>query len=149
MRRVTADVGPLKPKKQRGYKHMKYNTETHEMEMSKDERRALDALRAAEISLGWSRARAYVVLSPDRKRFGKIKILYPADGAGRLRVFAWDCSGDHGLQYGHATGGGYDKLSAALCGMKWDGLVFGDHCQDGGPWDKMLKDAGYEIIQAL
>ena len=116
-----------------------------ELVMSKDERRAVDALHRVENGPAWSRCAAYVVLSPFNGKWGKIKVAYPADGAGPLHVFAWDCEGS-GLYYGKASGYGYDKLSAALCGMKWDSLTFTDHPTN---WEMQLRKAGYTVIQAI
>lgn len=114
--------------------------------MDKDTRRAIDAMRRVEKGPAWARASAYVVIHPDGKQYGKIKCAHPADGMGPIHVFAWDCTGS-GLQYGKASGCGYDKLSVAMCGMTWDGMTFGDH--PNGHWETMLRQAGYQVIQAL
>jgi hypothetical protein len=120
---------------------------------------AIKALQAAEKGPAWKRAGAFVVIPPRStvaefndpghkltlKSFGKIKVAYPADGAGRLRVWVWDCIGSD-VQYGTASGGGYDKLSAALSGLTFDGLTLTDHPQN---WESQLREAGYTIISAI
>ena len=106
---------------------------------------ALAWLRKVEDGPAWDRASAYVILSPDHKSYGKIKIARPLDGMGPLHVFVWDCKGT-GLQYGKASGCGYDKLAAALDGLTFDGIKLQDHPLG---WESQLREAGYEIIQAL
>lgn len=102
----------------------------------------IKALRTAE-NVAWGRAAAYIILK-DGKFEGKIKVAYPKDGAGILRVFLWDFENE--LQIGSAGGFGYDKLSAALAGLKFKALVLTDHPEN---WERQLRAAGYEIIQAM
>lgn len=102
-------------------------------------------LQKVEAGPAWDRARAYIVLSPNKKSWGKIKVAYPKDGMGPLQVFFWDCKGT-GLQYGRASGCGYDKLAAAMEGLTWDGIALKDHPIG---WESQLRDAGYEVIQAI
>lgn len=116
------------------------------LEMSNDERRALDAYRRCDKGAAWGRVSAYVVISPDGKGWGKIKCAWPVDDMGPLHVFAWDCSGDNGIQYGKASGCGYDKLSAALVGVKWGPITFKDHPTN---WESQLRTAGYTVVQAV
>lgn len=56
----------------------------------------------------------------------------PRDGAGRLRVvvYDWGADGDGYTepQIGAASGCGYDKSTAALCGLTIGGVELGDHC---------------------
>lgn len=108
--------------------------------------KAVDQLRKMERSPAWDRASAYIVIHPNRKDWGKIQCAWPKDGMGRLRVFVWDTQ-RNGLQYGYAGGCGYDKLTAALCGLVFDGIKLGDH--PNGGWEKLLKEKGYEIIRAI
>lgn len=75
---------------------------------------------------------------------GKIQVAYPKDGAGTLRAFLWDFGNE--IQMGTAGGYGYDKLSAALRGMKFNGIVLEDNPTD---WRNQLKDAGYTVIQVV
>ena len=41
---------------------------------------------------------------------------------------------------------GYDKLSAALGGIKWGELTFTDHPVN---WEIQLRKAGYTVVQAV
>ena len=107
----------------------------------KNEDRAVAALRRVENGSAWKRAAAYVIVKADHS-WGKIKVAYPADGMGPLRVFLWD--GIHGIQYGYASGCGYNKLAAALDGMMYGHIKFNE-----GEWESQLRKDGYEVIQAL
>lgn len=102
-----------------------------------------DALHKAE-QTAWSRTSAYAVFK-DGTHVGTIKIAHPEDGAGILRAFLFDFSTE--LQMGTANGGGYDKETAALCGLKFHGLTFGDHPRNG--FKQMLRDAGFALIQIV
>ena len=72
-----------------------------------------------------------------------INILYPTDGAGRLRVAVMDHnpSAPTVFQLGSATGYGYDKLAGALDGCKIGGFTLGDHCDRNG--NPTLRDLVY------
>lgn len=128
----------------------------NKMEFTKEQLKAIKALQAAEKSPAWNRVSAYVIIAPGAcnttptgfysKSIGKIKVIHPADGMGILKVFAWDCSGNNGLQIGQASGCGYDKLSAAMEGLKFDDIVFTDHPKN---WEMQLREAGYTIVQAI
>lgn len=74
---------------------------------------------------------------------GKIKVALPKYGMGTLQVWVWD---DNGLQYGSASGCGYDKLSAALHGINFDGYVIQD---SGIEFTSQLRDAGYLVVRAI
>lgn len=119
------------------------------MTFSKQTEKAIAALQKAEKSPAWNRVAAYVILAPMRAghkiNYGKIKVLYPAAGEGPLKVFVWDCT-YHDVQMGQASGYGYDKLSAALQGIKFDDIVFTDHPNN---WEIQLREAGYTVIQAI
>jgi hypothetical protein len=123
------------------------------MEFTKEQLKAIKALQAAEKSPAWNRVSAYVIIdkfgvNSDCNRFGKIKVIHPADGMGSLKVFVWDCTGSD-LQMGTASGCGYDKLSAAMVDMKFDDITFTDHGSLSGNWQTQLRAAGYTIVQAI
>ena len=86
-------------------------TNPYSSESVKRDAVALAWLGKIENGLAWDRASAYVILAPDRRSWGKIKIARPKDGMGPLHVFLWDTQGT-GLQHGKASGCGYDKLAA-------------------------------------
>lgn len=48
-------------------------------------------------------------------------------GSSRCLVNVWHCDGT-AMQSGTASGGGYDKFTAALSGLTIDGHVMSDHC---------------------
>lgn len=109
-----------------------------------------DKLRAAEHSPAWDRASAYVIMH-GADRAGQIKVKHPKDGMGPLEVFLWDWTSsgsidDRGIQYGKASGMGYDKLAAALEGLKFGELIFKDHPTD---WKHQLEEGGFTLFQAL
>jgi hypothetical protein len=104
-----------------------------------------DKLRKAEQSSAWDRVAAYVILK-DTEYVGKILCKYPKDCIGPLEVFLWDWVSLREIQYGRATGCGYDKLAAALDGLKFGDLTLSDHPND---WKHMLEEAGYTLIQAI
>jgi hypothetical protein len=106
---------------------------------------------------------AYVVLNAARERVATIAFKFPRDGAGRLYAYVhW-----FGLQMarGFATGGGYDKRSAACSSAA--GRVTGlpalpdcDHAEvlkfrdallkdDGHSWERNLEAAGFTVLQAV
>jgi hypothetical protein len=118
--------------------------------------KAIEALQRAEKSSAFHRVAAFVIIPPlgllghevDERLiagpapYGKIKVLYPADGAGKLQVWVWDTQGND-IQYGKASGFGYDKLAHALKGMSYDAIVFEED------WREQLRQRGYTVIQAV
>lgn len=93
--------------------------------------------------INWSRAGCIIILK-DGQMVGKIKIAFPKDGAGTLRLFLWDFEND--IQMGTAGGFGYDKISAALCRMTFKGITFTDHPHN---WEQQLQEAGYSHITVM
>lgn len=82
------------------------------------------------------------ILNPDGtpgiELLTRIAVVYPRDGAGRLRmaVTDWgypgaDVNGPRQFVT-HATGFGYDKLTASLEGCTIGGIEVGDHCDSAG-----------------
>jgi hypothetical protein len=97
----------------------------------------------------------YIVLK-GAEHVATVRFSYPRDGAGKLvaMVADWMLAKPEDVdfrhftrwQYGWANGYGYDKASAAVSGMKIDGITLKD---DGWSWDRQLRDAGYQVIQAI
>ncbi len=80
---------------------------------------------------------------------GKIIIAYPQDGAGTVHVNLWDWSDEQDIQkvqYGKASGYGYDKVSAALAGMKFAGVKLTAHPHN---YEWCLRDRGFEVLTLL
>lgn len=74
---------------------------------------------------------------PRIERLTRIAVQYPRDGAGRLRVCVSDWrgrskDGDPRHFIGSASGFGYDKTTAAMCGSTVGGVEVGDHCDHKG-----------------
>ena len=88
---------------------------------------------------------AWIILK-DGEVKGKIIAKYPQNGVGRLRVALWDWETYQDIQEGWAGGYGYDKLSAALAGMSFNGIRLTDHPHD---WERLLKEAGYKVQRLL
>lgn len=96
----------------------------------------------------WDRSGAWVIMR-GAEHVATIKAAYPADGMGRLRVFVWDFTAEHGsrLQHGSAASCGYDKLSTALDGMTIAGVKL--DCNGTGTQWRQLEDAGLKVINAI
>jgi hypothetical protein len=95
----------------------------------------------------------------DGQQCGKIAFKFPKDGAGRLYAYVhW-----HGVPMvrGYAGGYGYDKKSVALAnaaakitGEGWTpdwqaAFVAAIAKDDGRDFDRNLRDAGFELYQAV
>lgn len=103
----------------------------------------------------------YIVLK-GADHVGTVRFSYPRDGAGRLVALAADWTAERPRreddptradfenwtpwQYGWASGGGYDKHTAALSGMTIAGVRIRD---DGHGWNNQLRDAGLTVLQAV
>ncbi len=103
-----------------------------------------DKVRKIEDSPSLNRAGAKVIINAKGEICGTIKIAFPKDGAGILRVIFHE----HGEepQIGTAGGYGYDKLSAALRGMTFKGITLEDHPHN---WEIQLREAGYNVYSIL
>lgn len=105
---------------------------------------------------------AYVVIDKEGYRVASVAFKYPRDGAGRLfcylHVFGTE------MVRGYASGGGYDKHTAAACAAAQRLLGAGVNTQsrdyvtavkaalahDGGyGWDHYIRAAGFEVLQAV
>ena len=112
----------------------------------------------------FARVSAYVVLDKSGDCVAKIAFKFPADGAGRLYAYV------HWLGIpmvrGQASGYGYDKRSAAVANavqvaiktikpapddVNFERAAFFRVLQsDGGEyWDTRLRNAGFNVIQAV
>jgi hypothetical protein len=99
---------------------------------------------------------AFIVLNQKREHVGTVRIHYPRDGAGRLTVVAADWTLDRPegetfetftrWQVGTASGGGYDKATAAAGGMTIAGVTLID---EGAGWYNQLRNAGFDVLQAV
>ena len=84
--------------------------------------------------------------TPFINQIARLVTVYPRDGAGRLYVglTVWGYDSDGGRvetthEVGHASGYGYDKRTAAMCGMHLRGIELGDHSDHKGRLN--LRDA--------
>jgi hypothetical protein len=116
-----------------------------------------NALRTADKK---ANVAGYIVLDSARDHIGTVRVSYPRDGSGQLKVLAadWtakrprDADGNPDFtnwtpwQYGWANGGGYDKATAALSGMCIGTVRIED---SGYDWAHQLRDAGYIVLQAV
>ena len=96
-------------------------------------------------SAAFNRVGGKVIINQAGDICGTIKILYPADGAGILKVVLHEHG--YGPQIGRASGYGYDKLSAALQGLVFGmslptPIILADHPHN---WERQLQDAGYRV----
>jgi hypothetical protein len=108
---------------------------------------------------------AYIVLK-DGERIASVAFKYPRDGAGRLYAYVHVFGTE--MVRGFAAGGGYDKHTAAV-ESAMDRFRYGDtdidtyqvadglfralcdrdHVDGWANWDRRLRDAGYDIWQAV
>lgn len=128
-------------------------------EFTKEESAFIKAVKAMEKRT--ARVSAYVILR-NGEYAGRVIVSYPADGAGRLYVIGW-LPGQPGAaekwtrHHRWASGGGYDKASAAMSGAKvWNmrgpsgAVASWATLQDNGrDWRHQLEDMGYEVVQAV
>lgn len=93
--------------------------------------------------------------SPGIERIARVAVVYPKDGAGRLRMAVTDWGLDgahHGRDPGQfvtsCTGFGYDKLTAAIAGCTVGGVEVGDHCDSAGrpTVGEMVRREGWHVF---
>jgi hypothetical protein len=113
--------------------------------MKKNTDATWEEVRKITESPAFNRVGAKVIINPAGDLCGTIKILYPKDGAGVLKVVLHE----HGYspQIGKACGYGYDKLSAALQGLVFGQslptpIILADHPVE---WETQLRNAGYKV----
>jgi len=106
---------------------------------------------------------AFIVLDRSGERVATIALKFPRDGAGRLYAYV------HWLGVpmvrGFASGGGYDKRSAAIASAArkipaacraanepqedWKAFVERACRDDGHSWESNLMGAGFRVLQAV
>lgn len=106
---------------------------------------------------------AFIVVK-DGQQVAKIAFKFPRDGAGRLYAYVHWIGTE--MVRGHAGGYGYDKRSAAVASATQKAIAtikpdrddvnfdratfFRVLSSDGGEhWDSKLRDAGFEVWQAV
>lgn len=82
---------------------------------------------------------AWIVLDKKRNQVGKVQSIYGSSGKVTVNVFDMGKS-NKSFQAGSASGGGYDKFTAALSGCVIDGVVLNDHCGTDEKTKKLLKE---------
>jgi hypothetical protein len=108
---------------------------------------------------------AFVVLNGANERVASIAFKFPQDGAGRLYCYL-HIFGTRMVR-GFASGGGYDKKSAAVASASGKVSTAGllpDYKKDhdtieaiqkavgkdsGYSWDRELENAGFKVFQAV
>jgi hypothetical protein len=101
----------------------------------------------------FSSVSAYVVLH-EGKMVATVAFKYPRDGAGRLYCYLHVLG--TAMVRGWASGGGYDKESAAFCACLSKLPNDAPHCEsfkyvrdNGYGWGLELKARGYKVLQAV
>ena len=113
----------------------------------------------AQHDAAFAKVSAYVVMK-DGERVATIAFKFPADGAGRLYAYVHVIGLE--MTRGYAGGYGYDKRTAAVV-TAFSKIAPRDNprdnyrqdmlralAADGGQyWDRLLADAGYNVLQAV
>lgn len=101
---------------------------------------------------------AWVVVK-DGERVATVAIKHPRDGAGRLTAYVHWLGTE--MVRGTASGGGYDKASAAIAQAapklfvdhhnldSWNAFHAALANDNGQRWDRRLEDAGFTVWQAV
>jgi len=101
-----------------------------------------NAFRKMEEHAAFKRCASFTITHPKKPDgYAVVNVAYPADGAGRLRVFVIDAFSPEGrtATEGSAGGYGYDKLAAALSGMTIDGHTLANHSGQDDTSARLLK----------
>lgn len=83
------------------------------------------AIRVTDTKAGRSIS-AYIILNKRDQHVATVQAHFADSGNVSVNVF--DMTGKRDTQYGSASGGGYDKFTAALAGLVIDGHTMADHC---------------------
>ncbi len=103
----------------------------------------------------FARVEAFVVLDAG-VLVARVAFKFPADGAGRLYAYIHWLGAE--MVRGSASGGGYDKRTAACAsaarkisdiGDRYHRLVDALSADAGQHWDGALRDAGFTVVQAV
>jgi hypothetical protein len=95
------------------------------------------------------RISAYVILDSTSQLVGKLHVLYPKDGLGRLRVTLYDWTKEGQLDSpssAQVSGWGYNKLASAMSYLKFAGIKISDPPES---WEKFLEKSGYKVKQVI
>jgi hypothetical protein len=101
----------------------------------------------------FARVSAYIVLDAAGVYIAKVSVKYPVDGAGR--VYAYVHVFGAPMVRGSASGGGYDKRSAACASAAksakgWpDAFRVAMLADAGTGWASAVTAAGYTVLQAI
>lgn len=99
-----------------------------------------------ERDAAFTRVSAFIILKGG-EHVGTVKISFPRDGAGTLKAYCEDFSGETPVRsIGKASGYGYDKRTAAMSGQTFCGVELRDNGYD---WTRQLRDAGLTVVQAV
>ncbi len=107
----------------------------------------------------FSRVSAFVILDSNGTRRATVAIKYPADGAGRLYAYVHWIGVE--MKRGYASGGGYDKRTAAVSAaarkIEWpidtgsnsDAFAAAAMADAGDDWIRAVEKAGFRVLQAV
>lgn len=103
----------------------------------------------------FNRVEAYVILDAGHL-VARVAFKFPADGAGRLYAYVHWIGAE--MVRGSASGGGYDKRTAACASAVGKRTACTARCNDflaamardaGQHWDGALRGAGFTVAQAV
>lgn len=99
-----------------------------------------------------AKIKACIVIDPAHPdRWGRVVIIYPRDGAGRLYAVAWLPGENNSCRHcGSATGYGYDKATAAMGGATFvaPNGVAGALLPQGWDWEAQMRQVGFLVYTA-
>lgn len=95
---------------------------------------------------------AAAVIDPSNpERWGRVILTYPKNGVGKVMAVAWLPSTEgYGFarHYGWASGGGYDRATAAMGGACYTSPngTAGALVDQGTNWQDQLRAAGFIVV---